>query len=89
MHASLESNRFYKWYNALDSSGQKADLMVETEVNGSTIKRVDHIKYLGILKEGHFNRRSHGGVGIYFHESAPFKEINLTSPLQAVAIRQT
>jgi len=43
--------------------------------------------YTGILKEGHFNRRSHGGVGIYLHESVPFREINLTSPIQAVAIQ--
>ena len=43
--------------------------------------------YTGILIEGLFNRRSHGGVGIYLHESVPFKEINLTSPLQAVVIQ--
>ena len=35
------------------------------------------INYTGILKEDHLNRRSHGGVGIYLHESVPFKEINL------------
>jgi ribonuclease HI len=36
--------------------------------------------------EGHFNRRSHGGVALYIHESVPYSPIELNTPLQAVAI---
>lgn len=38
-------------------------------------------------KSGHFNRRHHGGVAIYSHDTLPFQEVELNTPLQATAIR--
>ena len=44
--------------------------------------------YSSVMKPGTFNRRSHGGVAIFVHESTPiYKIINLQTPLQAVAIQ--
>lgn len=43
--------------------------------------------YNGIFKEGHTNRRAHGGVALFIHESIPYQDIKLNTPLQAVAVR--
>ena len=41
--------------------------------------------FIGIHKEGHLNHRAHGGVAIFIHETLPYKEIELNTPIQAVA----
>jgi len=38
-------------------------------------------------KDGHFNRTPHGGVAIYVHEHIPHNEIQLHTPMQAIAVR--
>ena len=43
--------------------------------------------YNWIFKEGHTNRRAHGGVALFIHESIPYQDIKLNTPLQAVAVR--
>ena len=43
--------------------------------------------YNGLYKEGHINRRAHGGVAIFIHDNIPFKEITINTPLQAIAAR--
>jgi len=43
--------------------------------------------YNSICKQGHYNHRFHGGVAIYIHDSCPFTEIDVNSPLQLVAVR--
>ena len=43
--------------------------------------------YSEILKEDHLNRRSHGGVAIYLHESVRYKEIHLSTLMKAVAVQ--
>ena len=40
-----------------------------------------------VSKVGHFNRCHHGGVSIYIHSSIPFRQIEIDTPLQAVAIQ--
>lgn len=37
-------------------------------------------------KSGHFNRRNHGGVALFVHETIPYRAIHLNTELQAVAI---
>lgn len=43
--------------------------------------------YTGYRKEGHYNRQSHGGVAIYIHETIPHRQVELTTTIQAVAVR--
>ena len=45
--------------------------------------------YQGIVKQGRFNQRQHGGVALYIHESCPHKEIAIQSEYQVVAARVT
>ena len=46
-------------------------------------------KYNVIAKEGTYNNRQHGGVAMYIHGDIPYQEINLNTPLQAVAATVT
>ena len=46
-------------------------------------------KFSKLLKEGNFNRRYHGGVGLFIREDIPYEEINLRTSLTAVAARVT
>lgn len=43
--------------------------------------------YVCIRKDGHFNRRPHGGVALLVHNTIPFTELKLQTDLQACAIR--
>jgi len=43
--------------------------------------------YNEIRRDGHYNVTPHGGVAIYVHESIPYDEITLNTPIQAIAIR--
>ena len=43
--------------------------------------------YTAVRRGGHFNRTPHGGVAIYIHNSTPYAEVQLTTNIQAVAIR--
>lgn len=43
--------------------------------------------YNGICKQGHFNRRFHGGVALYIHSSVPSQELIIQSDLQIVAAK--
>ena len=43
--------------------------------------------YCSLVKEGHFNRRYHGGVAMYIHGSLPYEELSINTPLQVVAAR--
>lgn len=43
--------------------------------------------YAGLCKQGHYNRRFHGGVALYIHNSIPFEKIEICSPIQIVAAR--
>ena len=41
--------------------------------------------YNTIAEEGHYNNGYHGGVAMYIHSSIPFTQVQLSSPIQAVA----
>ena len=43
--------------------------------------------YNGLFKEGHINRRAHGGVVVFIHDNIPFNKIARKTPLQAIAAR--
>lgn len=43
--------------------------------------------YSSLCKQGHFNRRFHGGVALFIHESCPFQRLTVVSDLQVVAAR--
>ena len=43
--------------------------------------------YPGFFKEGHINRRPHGGVAIFIHSNIHFKETTINIPLQALAAK--
>ena len=38
-------------------------------------------------QDGHFNRTAHGGVATYIHSELPYSRIQISSRIQAVAIR--
>jgi len=40
-----------------------------------------------IRRSGHYNRRAHGGVAVFYHDSVPAMEVSITSEIQAVAVR--
>ena len=42
-------------------------------------------KFNSIAKIGTVNRRNHGGVALYIHESIPYSEVTISTQLQAVA----
>ena len=44
--------------------------------------------YTAVRRDGHFNRTPHGRVAIYIHNSTPYAEVQLTTNIQAVAIRR-
>ena len=41
--------------------------------------------YNSIRKMGHVNRTTHGGVALFFHSDIPYHQIDLQTPMQAVA----
>ena len=43
--------------------------------------------YKVITKQGHFNRRYHGGVALFMHSVCPFNQVNINSDLQIIAAR--
>ena len=43
--------------------------------------------YNVITKQGHFNRRYHGGVALFIHSVCPFNQVNINSDLQIIAAR--
>ena len=43
--------------------------------------------YNSIAKEGHYNRRYHGGVTLYIHNSLPYDEVLVNTGLQIAAAR--
>ena len=43
--------------------------------------------YDGLFKEGHINRRAHGGIPILIHDNILLNEITINTPLQTVAAR--
>lgn len=43
--------------------------------------------YLHYLREGHVNRNAHGGVGIFVHQDVPHMPIDITTEIQAVAVK--
>ena len=40
-----------------------------------------------ITKQGHFNRRYHGGVALFIHSVCPFNQVNINSDLQIIPAR--
>ena len=56
----------------------------ETRLTGEYNLKIP--RYNLVYKDGHFNRSPHGGVAIYIHSDVPYKEIELNTPLQAVAV---
>ena len=45
--------------------------------------------YNGLFREGHTNYQTHVGVAIFIHHTTPYKNLNLNTPLQAIAARIT
>ena len=59
----------------------------ETMIRDSEQFRIP--QYKERRREGHYNRRSHGGVAISVHEETPHRNVQVNTPVQAVAIRVT
>jgi len=57
----------------------------ETMLSDNNRFRLPHFNCM--RRPGHYNRRAHGGVAIFCHESVPATEIPITSQIQAVAVR--
>ena len=57
----------------------------ETFLGNDFMVRVNN--YNGLCKQGHYNRRYHGGVAIYIHDTCPFQPIEIQSQFQVVAAR--
>ena len=57
----------------------------ETKASDQFLPRIPN--YNVISKLGHFNRTHHGGVALYIHSSIPFRQIELNTPVQAIAIQ--
>ena len=66
-------------------NNMKADIIAlqETKIPSRFLHRIPN--YTVASKEGTTNRQNHGGVATYIHQDIPFTEINLNTPLQAVA----
>jgi len=64
----------------------KANIVALQETMLSNDYLIKIPKYNVVAKEGTFNYRQHGGVAIYIHGDIPFQEINLDTPIQAVAV---
>jgi ribonuclease HI len=45
--------------------------------------------YNCIRRDGHLNRTPHGGVALLIHDTIPYNEIQINSPIQAIACRTT
>ena len=43
--------------------------------------------YNTVRRDGHYNEGPHGGVAIFIHTSIPFNEIDVNTPIQAIAVR--
>jgi len=43
--------------------------------------------YIPVVKQGHFNRRYHGGVAIFVHNSCPYRELTVNSEYQVASVR--
>ena len=37
--------------------------------------------------DGHYNRRAHGGVCLYVHQDIPYQRLDISTTIQAVAVR--
>ena len=57
----------------------------ETKLWNNTKFTIPH--YNEVQKDGYYNRGPHGGVTIYIHTSIPYNSVEITTPLQAVAVR--
>ena len=67
------------------SERHKANIVAIQETKLNQDIEVHLPNYSEIRKVGHFNRNSHCGVITYIHSSIPYKQIDLDTPLQAVA----
>ena len=67
----------------------KANIVALQETNlwNNTKFAIPH--YSEVRKDGYYNynRRPHGGVAIYIHTSIPYNNVEITTPLRAVAVR--
>ena len=65
----------------------KANIVALQETNlwNNTKFTIPH--YSELRKDGYYNRGPHGGVAIYIHTSILYNSVEITTPLQAVAVR--
>ena len=93
----MTSTFFIQW-NVQGMGTSKEDLMKlveeykpiviagqETQYGANFISNING--YAGICKQGHFNRKNHGGVILYIHRSCPHTQIQVHSDYQIVAAR--
>lgn len=57
----------------------------ETKLKNNTEFKIPNFNLLH--KEGHINYSTHGGVGLFIHSGIPYLQIELNTPLQAVAAK--
>ena len=63
----------------------KASLIAIQETKLSSDYNIRLPNYNVISKNGHYNHGQHGGVALYIHSGVPYQEIELITPIQAVA----
>ena len=85
-------------WNAQGLRNKKNELLDLINANNASIIAIQETKlsnnchirlpnYNIIMKDGHYNHGPHGGVALYIHSSVPYQEIDLATPIQAVAAR--
>ena len=77
------SNKKAEVCDLIDKSKPEILCVQETMLSKDSTFRIKH--YTMLHKEGHRQHRWHGGTAIFIHETIPFKEIPINTPLQAVA----
>lgn len=92
------TNRSILQWNAQGLRNKKDELLNLIHTHNSDIVAIQETmfwsnidfkipNYSSVTKHGHYNRTPHGGVSIFIHSSIPYHEIQLDTPIQAVAIR--
>ena len=65
----------------------KANIVALQETNLWNNTKFAIPQYSEVRKDGYYNRGLHGGVAVYIHTSIPYNSVEITIPLQAVAVR--
>lgn len=77
-------NKKYDINNLIETYKPSVVTLQETMLSANNPFNVSN--YNCVRADGHFNRRAHGGVAVFVHESLPYLPVQLNTELQAVAV---